>query len=180
MNEIRTERLTLRPIAAADWRDMQAIMEDFCKGPYRIYDNIKDTRDAAVQDMARRWAEASENPDHRFFAVCLEGRMIGYFAFNRIPAEDAEWAGFLETGYCFLSEFHGKGYAREALEALLQLLKDRGEKKIVAGTALKNLPSCRLLDALGFRLTGTELLAFHEDEEGRPLMFFGGRFERDL
>ena len=54
--------------------------------------------------------------------------------------------------------------------------KTRTVKAFTSGTALKNIPSCRLLEKLGFVLTETESLAFHKDEHGKDIVFEGGIF----
>ena len=85
-----------------------------------------------------------------------------------------------EIGYCFHSDYHGKGYAGESIRALLDLMKGRGAPLITAGTALENTPSVRLLESLGFRLTGTEQVTFYKDEEGNDIFFESGIFELRL
>ena len=85
-----------------------------------------------------------------------------------------------EIGYGFLNKAHGKGYARESVTAIIDYMKSMGVKRIVAGTALKNLPSVRLLESLEFKLKGTEQISFYKDSEGKDIYFEGGVFERML
>ena len=59
-------------------------------------------------------------------------------------------------------------------------MKAIGAKKLLAGTAIKNLPSVGLLNSLGFELTGTERISFHKDNEGNDIYFEGGNFEKKL
>lgn len=82
-----------------------------------------------------------------------------------------------ESGYCFHSDYHGKGYAKESYQALINLFSDRGIKRLTAGTALKNIPSVRLLNSLGFKQIGTERVSFYQDEDGNDIYFDGGIFE---
>ena len=97
----------------------------------------------------------------------------GYIAFN-LRAD-----GY-EIGYCFHSDYHGKGYARESLSALMAYMKDLGAAKLTAGTAINNTPSVRLLTALGFRLTKVEKVSFYKDDAGNDIVFDGGVYERTL
>lgn len=59
-------------------------------------------------------------------------------------------------------------------------MKKLGVKRIVARTALKNVPSVRLLESLEFKLTGTEQISFYQDSEGKDIYFEGGIFDRML
>ena len=166
---IITERLTVRAIEPEDWAAVRAIWEDFNKTEYRIYDTPKNTDADDVKRRIFRWAEATHSGNaHVFFAVCLEGAVIGFISLN------ARNEGY-ELGYGFLSEHHGKGYARESLSAVFDYARHLGAKKIFAGTALKNLPSERLLEHLGFELVGTENVSFYKDSS-----FEGGIFEKEL
>ena len=170
---IKTRRLTLRRVRAEDWKDLQLIWADAAKSEYARYDKPSDLDDAAVKKRVAKWASAAEGDEHMFFAVCLEGTVIGYAAFN-IREE-----GY-ELGYCFRSDFHRQGYAYESLSALTDHLKAKGVKLITAGTALANTPSVRLLDRLGFTRTGTEQVSFYKDENGDPIVFEGGVYELKL
>ena len=170
---IQTERLSIRRVVADDWKAIQAIWADAAKSEYARYDKPNDTSDEAVSRRIARWASFADGDEHMFFAVCLEDHVIGYAALNRREE------GY-ELGYCFHSAWHGKGYARESISAILRRMKERGASRIEAGTALNNRPSVRLLLALGFRQTGTEQVSFYRDEEGNPIVFKGGLFEMDL
>lgn len=172
--QMRTERLSIRPIEESDWSSIQAIWEDFNKSEYVIYDNIKNTDADDVKKRIEKWANATRSGnEHIFFVICLEGEVIGFTSLN-IRTE-----GY-EIGYGFLDKYQGKGYAKESLAAILDYMKEIGVKKIFAGTALKNLPSVGLLSSLGFELTGTEEISFHKDNEGNDIYFKGGIFEKKL
>ena len=170
---IQTERLSIRRVAAGDWKAIQAIWEDEAKSEYARYDKPNDTGDEAVSRRIARWASFADSGEHMFFAVCLEDNVIGYVALNR--REDG-----YELGYCFHSAWHGKGYARESVSAILRFMKEWGVRRIEAGTALNNRPSVRLLRALGFRQTGTEQVSFYQDAKGNDIVFEGGVFELNL
>ncbi len=108
-----------------------------------------------------------------FFAVCLSDALIGYAALHRHG--DA-----CDLGYCFRSDHHGKGYAKESISAILGTLKQEGVTCVSAGTALDNIPSVRLLNSLRFRQTGTEKVSFYKDGNGEDIVFDGGWFELKL
>ena len=171
---IRTERLLLRPVEEGDWRELKAIWDSFRPSPYAQYDKPHPTEEAEVRARAARWEENGQGPAHRFFAVCLEGRMIGYVACHD------RGEGVYECGYCFDAAYHRRGYAGEALEAIIDTLREEGAKSLTAGTALDNAPSVRLLKKLGFELIGTEKVSFYKDEAGKDIFFEGGIFSLAL
>lgn len=104
-----------------------------------------------------------------FFSVCLGDGMIGYADFHKT-------ADGYEMGYCFHSAYHGKGYAKESLSALMDWLSAGRRTYFTAGTALKNTPSVMLLKSLGFEKTEEEEVSFYKDENGGDICFTGGIF----
>ena len=168
---LTTDRLTVRPIEAADWPAVRDIWAALAPLPMAQYDTPHSTDPEVVRARVERWAEFTrKGTEHIFFAVCLEEAVIGYFAFNR--RENGH-----EIGYSFHPTHHGKGCAKEALAALLVHLRKMGLTHFCAGTALNNTPSVRLLTGLGFRLTGTEQVSFYKDADGQDIVFDGGIFE---
>ena len=162
---IRTKRLRIRPLRPEDWRSMQKIAMDFRKSPYCIYDMPMPTEEQELRALTQELAETE-----LFFSVMLDDAMIGYICFH-------DESGNYDLGFCFRSDYQGKGYAYEACAAIMEYIaKKRDVKAFTAGTALKNVPSCKLLDKLGFVLAATEMLSFHKDENGNAITFEGGRF----
>jgi len=170
--QITTDRLLLRPIEAADWPAVRDIWAALAPLPMAQYDKPHNTDPADVQARVARWAKYTvKGTEHMFFAVCRDSTMIGYFAFNQRESGH-------EIGYSFHPAHHGRGYAKEALAALLTHLRERGFTRFSAGTALNNTPSVRLLTSLGFQLVGTEQVSFYKDAQGNNIVFEGGIFER--
>ena len=83
---LQTDRLTVRPMEASDWKAMQAIWLDFSKSPYACFDCPHSTEEADVRPRIARWARAAQTGlDHLFFSVCLEAQVIGYISANIRP-----------------------------------------------------------------------------------------------
>lgn len=168
---ITTERLTVRRVAADDWEKIKEIWDDQKRSAYARFDKPNDTNPEIVRKRIEKWASYADSTEHMFFAVCPDDGVIGYIAFNRREN------GY-ETGYCFHSEYHGKGYARESMSALIRAIRDMEPGAVItAGTAVENIPSVKLLKSLGFRQTGTEKVSFYKDSCGEPVWFDGGIFE---
>ena len=167
---IETKRLSIRRVVAGDWRAIQAIWIDAAQSVYAQYDRPNDLDDLSVRRRMEEWASCMDSEEHRFYAVCLRNAVIGYAVFHQREN------GY-ELGYCFHSAYHGKGYAKESISAILKEMKERGVARISAGTALKNTPSVRLLMSLGFRQIGTETVSFYKDDQGNDIPFEGGIYE---
>ena len=170
---LKTDRLTIRHIVEDDWRSIKAIWENFNASEFAQYDMPHNTDDEDVRARISRWAKANSGIEHMFFAVCLNEAVIGYIAFN------IRENGY-EIGYCFHSDFHGKGYAEESHRALFDYLKGLGITRFTAGTAINNIPSVALLKKLGFEQVGSEKVSFYKDAEGNDIVFDGGIFEVSL
>lgn len=163
---ISTRRLTIRRLLPGDWPALSLIAADFADGPYARYDHTLPSDEEGIRAAAESFASTGE-----YYAALLpDGRMAGYI---RLALLDGE----AELGYCFHSAFHGQGYASEACSALMDALtKEEKVFSFVAGTALRNEPSCRLLERLGFVLVETGDVSFHKDENGQEIFFEAGLF----
>lgn len=72
--------------------------------------------------------------------------------------------------------YHSKGYAFESIKALIEYFAaECGAATFTAGTAIDNIPSCRLLEKLGFACTSTETVSFDN-----VFSFQGGNFELNM
>ena len=168
--EIKTERLLIRKIAADDWRGIKKIWDDFRESEYAAYDLPHKSGEEEVRAQISDWEKANKEGKYLFFAVCLGGELIGYIEFR-------DTGHGYDSGYCFHSDYHGKGYARESYRAMIPFFRNMGVKRLTAGTALDNIPSVRLLHSLGFQQIGTEKVSFYKDELGNDIYFDGGIFE---
>ena len=73
----------------------------------------------------------------------------------------------VELGYTIHPAQQGKGYAKEALQVLLQeLFLGLSIHKAIAEVDPRNEPSWRLLEALGFRREGHLKEGFFDEEDG--------------
>ena len=166
---INTNRLTIRKVTEEDWMGIKNIAADFQQSEYVIYDHPLPTEDHKIKDLTKRFAESD-----LFFTVFLKdsSEMIGYISLHN----DGESH---DIGYCFHSDYFGKGYAFESCSEVIKHMEQHNNVKVfTAGTALKNEPSCMLLKKLGFVLKERESLAFHKDEAGEDIVFEGGHFIR--
>lgn len=76
------------------------------------------------------------------------GAVVGTLAAHDTRPEVAE------IGYLVIRRFWGRGYAREGVARLIDLLFAEGARRVMADTDPDNTGSNRLLKALGFTLEG--------------------------
>lgn len=171
--EIKTERLHIRKIVTDDWESIKKIWDDFRTSEYAKYDIPHKSDEDEIRLQISKWENANKGKIHLFFAVCLTDKMIGYIDFH-------DTGNGYDSGYCFHSDYHGKGYAKESYQALIKLFSDMGVKRLTVGTAMNNTPSIRLLHSLGFEQIGTEQVSFYQDDSGNDIYFEGGLFLLNL
>ena len=146
---VRTPRLELRP--ARD-EDMDRILE------YRNLPEVTrwllrtEVDPASFRDA---WRQAVADPDDHSVAVALDGVVIGTVSLDVVdgmgqpgmpPRTEAE------LGYTFDPAYGGRGYATEAVTAMVAHAFGRlGVRRITAGCFADNLASVRILEKLGMR-----------------------------
>ena len=149
---LKTSRLRIRPLHETDWQEMKNIFIDFNNSQYAVYDRPLPTEDEEIKTLIKRFAESN-----LFFVVFPKetNDMLGYVCFHKVGDR-------YDLGYCFHSVYHSKGYAYESAQALIDYFaKEYGVTKFTAGTAIDNIPSCKLLAKLGFACVSTEKVSFH-------------------
>lgn len=163
--EIKTERLYIRTMRADNWIDLKNIWKDFSKSEYAQYDIPHKKSDEQVKNQAVKFEQYG-----LYYTVLLGNKVIGYVDFH-------DTGKGYDMGYCFLSEYHGKGYAKESCKALLEYHLSKGIQRFTAGTGVNNIPSVQLLKSLGFEQIGIEKVSFYKDEQGKDIYFDGGIYE---
>jgi len=148
MVEIRTERLLLRRARSSDLAGFHAIFRD-----ERAMAYWSTPPHQAIEDTVR-WLDsmiAIEPQQGEDFVVEHEGRLIGKAGLYRFP----------EIGFIFHPDCWGRGFAREALGAVLSRAFDgHGLPSVEADVDPRNSRSLRLLGGLGFIETGRAARTF--------------------
>ncbi|HEU0207276.1 MAG TPA: GNAT family N-acetyltransferase [Pseudolysinimonas sp.] len=145
---IRTERLTLRVMTAADVDDVHAYQsrEDVCR--YLLHGPR--SREEVTEWVATYAAATSLAADGDWIApaIELEGRVIGHMYLKLASVENRG----AEIGWTLHPDFFGHGYASEAAAAILELAFDRlGMHRVRAELDPRNDASIALCRRLGMR-----------------------------
>jgi RimJ/RimL family protein N-acetyltransferase len=153
MTELVTARLRLRPARADDLGAMHAIMSDARAMRYWStppHSDAEQTRDWLASMIAIP-PDAGED-----FIVEHDNALIGKAGLYRFP----------EVGFIFHPAYWGRGFAREALGAVLRrAFAVHGLAAVTADVDPRNVPSLKLLKRLGFAETGRASRTWQVGEE---------------
>ena len=150
---IRTERLTIRPLCEGDDAALSVMLRDGqIKKTYMLPD-FEDEQQC--MKLVRRLRELSAD-DSRFVAgICRGEELIGFL--NDVETRD----GSVEMGY-FVDPAHwNRGYATEALKAVIAHLQKTGFRQVRTGAFEENIASIRVMEKAGMtRLEETEIIEY--------------------
>lgn len=124
--------------------------------------------------LAFRLKQAREDPTQSPWlvrAIVLRGperSMIGHIGFHGGPGRNARKApDAVEVGYTVFAEHRRRGYATEAVRALLDWARAQGIDRFIASVGPENEPSLAIVRQLGFLEVGRH----RDDEDGEELEF---------
>lgn len=147
---LTTPRLLIRPVLPEDdeaifaYRSDSEINRFLTQRPKTIEE---------VDELIARQPKQLNEPNTWFQLVLIErdsGQLIGDIGLHFLTAEAPKQQA--EIGYTLHKNAHGKGYAQEALRAVIHyLIVDLNKHRIVASIDPENAASLRLVERLGFR-----------------------------
>lgn len=143
---INSERLLLRPLAEADlqlYLDLYTNPETMaCIGEPLTQEKAKHSFQIALRLNAKR-------PFRRLFlSIVAQGRCVGLCAINQWHTETAQ----VEVGIMLLSAWHGQGYAKDALTALIRRVQQQFYGAVIKGDLEpKNKAAVQLVLKTGFK-----------------------------
>lgn len=169
MITLSTARTVVRNFIPDDWLELQKIIVDKQSSEYAAYDHHFPTGDKEVQDVTAYFAM---NDDFLAVSNKVTGELMGYIS------KSSKNPAVYDFGYCLHSAYWRQGFALEACRAVVDyIFTTLNAARIRSGTAALHMPSCRLLEKLGFVKTGESIASFHNDEEGQPIEFTGAHFQ---
>ncbi|MGQ4488645.1 GNAT family N-acetyltransferase [Streptomyces sp. SAS_281] len=152
MNDLETPRLFLHPMSPADAEHVAA----------------------GSPPAGARWAPGYPSPGERgaasrFLTTCADtgdpspfcsyeirlrtdGVVIGGIGFHGAPDD----RGSVTIGYGLVESARGRGYASEALRALLRFAREQGVSRVRGDADTGNIPSQHVMTAAGMRLVGED------------------------
>jgi len=154
LNEIKTERLILRPILFEDWQVL-SIMYSNPKVMKYIYDGSTFTTEQA-KNRARSFSEHWKNHGFGMWLLTKQSNhsVVGYGGFRYFENEQPEFANQIELGYIIDAPFWGCGYASEAVCAFIQAgFHQFNMKRILATILPENIASQKIAEKAGLKHT---------------------------
>ena len=149
--QIETDRLILRPLEISD---AEHIFNTWTSDP-RVTKYMTYTTHKSV-DNTKQWLESvtanadSENVLDTGFQLKETGKLIGSGGAT-YNSEHDRW----DLGYNFAYDYWHKGYATEAVRAVVGILRAKGIKRFMAEHAVKNIYSGKVMEKIGMRFDHT-------------------------
>lgn len=159
MEEIRTNRLLLRPFTEADYDDLYEFLSQLRDDEFEGYPGI--TYENGRQQLQERLGS------EEYYAVELTaaGKVIGniYCGIRDYEAR--------KVGYIGNRSYQRNGYAAEALSAVIAHAFQTGVHRAYAERDPRNTASWKLLEKVGMRREAQlrQKIYFHTDENGAPI-----------
>jgi RimJ/RimL family protein N-acetyltransferase len=146
---LRTRRLLLRPFEPGDLSDLFAYLSRADVSRFLYSEPLGDTGEAE-QDLLRKMSGDQLTNHHETLVLAVvwpeARRVIGDVLLHY--SSQAHKQG--EIGYVFNPEYHGKGFATEAVQVMLEIgLRGLGMHRIVGRCDARNLASLRVMERLG-------------------------------
>lgn len=162
---IETKRLVLRHFAQADAKEAHEL---FCDeeamrmvGMYPAFTRFEET-----EERIGRWVNAE-----RYHAIVLKetGSLIGYIVVNPDSEEGRE--DTRELGFALIARYRGKGYMKEAVNAVLKELAGNNITYVWACCFKENVNSERLIRSMGFEFRQEGIFDSPNDRKYESLEF---------
>jgi ribosomal-protein-alanine N-acetyltransferase len=160
---LRTTRLFLRPIALCDAQALFAVRGD--PEVMRYWDWPEHKTPADLEEMFRAHIPDSDDGHMHWWSVAESehGPAIGECDLSEIDRHHRR----AEVGFLFARTHWGKGYAEEAMRAVIDFaFGPLGLERLWARCHFGNDASVKLLERLGFSFEGR--LKAHVQRDGRP------------
>ena len=146
-SEIITDRLVLKPYSANDRERLaEMFMDESITKTFMVpsYSSVQDYLELAEKLIS---FSSMEDETHLEYGVYLDSELIGMV--NDCGIEDGE----IEIGYVIHPEYQNRGYASEAVKAVIGELWDMGFQRITAGFFEENPASHKVMEKCGMTLT---------------------------
>ena len=156
MPELRSARLVIRPIGAADIPAFVSYRREPAVARYQSWGVDYSEADAAALvagQAATDWPGPGEWVQLGLHLAETPDVLVGDVAVGA----DAEQPDTFELGVTLAPAHHGRGYAREAIEVVLAQLMEEGAHRVVMQGDVRNTAVLALMRRLELRHEGTIL-----------------------
>lgn len=145
---IITNRLTLSPYRKEDRDRLVEMMHNpEITATFMVPDYSEDVQFYALADKLIEFSQIHDTT-HLEYGIYLDGYMIGFV--NDCGYSDEA----IELGYVIDPAFQGRGFATEAVNAVINELREMGFKKVFAGYFEGNIGSRKVMEKCGMHRNG--------------------------
>ena len=149
MSTFETKNLSLRPFSKENLNEAILLFQD------EDFMAFSPNGSLNVKDATNRFYEILEHYEKYGFgkmAIISKNttKIIGYCGFEICTLDGRDQA---ELGFRLIKSERGQGYIVEAASKLIENMKNRGFKNVIAFSEEQNLPAHNLLKKLGFSTT---------------------------
>ena len=139
--EIKTDRLVIKPYTESNEKEMLGLLTNAVIKETYMIPNFQ-TKEEAVA-LFRKLLDDSRSGKYLELGIYCDDRLIGFL--NEVDKDGAK----IELGYVIHPDFHGRGYATEALEAVIEELFCEDFREVIAGAFENNEASIRVMAKCG-------------------------------
>lgn len=160
---IKTKRLLIQPYCDDDENAMIELLTNHeIKETYIIpdFNSIEDAK-----DYFRKLLSYSKSSSHYERGIYFNNRLIGFV--NDVYIDDKT----IEIGYVIHPNYHNRGFATEALKAVIDDLLFLGFQSILTCAFESNLPSFRVMEKCGMKMIDKTITIFHQNKNQRCLYY---------
>jgi RimJ/RimL family protein N-acetyltransferase len=144
-----TARFSIEPLGIGDLSAFVTYRTDPEIARFQSWDTDYSESQALALIQSQAGTSLPEPGDWLQLAVhdSTTGQLLGDLALHQVEDEESVF----EIGFTFARQFQGRGFAKEAASALIaHLFQQQNASRVIAATDSRNLPSIKLLLALGF------------------------------
>ena len=161
---LETERLALRRLTI---EDAAPLFESFADEESSRLDTGSEPFETMEGEYMENFAGIVEDETRYAIVEKASGRAVGLI--NLTPKDDRQVEA-MEIGYCINPSSQRKGYAFEAVSAMLKLLQEDMKLDLVLANCVElNVASQKMLDKLGFVYEGRRHKAFWDPVPNAPV-----------
>ena len=156
--QIKTERLILKPYSE---QDIGALIDLLTNPEITSTFMVPEMESrSCAEELVKKLIVFSQPDDakHLEYGIYLSEKLIGFI--NDCGVEDDE----IEIGYVIHPQYQGRGYATEAVQAVITELREMGFRKVTAGYFSENMASLRVMEKCGMQKT---TMTDEEDYRGK-------------
>lgn len=144
---LKTERLTIRSFCDDDAAAMAKLLQN--REIAKTY-MVPDLDEEKALKLFGWFQALSDDPERAVVGLFDGGRLVGFM--NDVERDGSA----IEMGYVIDPACWNKGYATEALTAMIAALFDRGYETVICGAFEENPASLRVMEKAGMELLDRE------------------------